>query len=80
LFINFDHPVFTALDLATIILFQIQLVSFACNPNLQNQVSVFMPPSDRVAQLYPQAPGSLFISFYDSQGYGGDIITRLHTG
>jgi hypothetical protein len=32
-----------------------------------------MPPSDRVAQLYPQALGSLFVTFYmyDSQGYSG---------
>jgi hypothetical protein len=33
-----------------------------------NNVSVFMSPSDRVAQLYPQAPVSLFVAFYDSQG------------
>jgi hypothetical protein len=38
-----------------------------------------MYPSDRVAQLYPQALGSLFIASYDSQGYGGGIITSLHT-
>jgi hypothetical protein len=33
---------------------------------------------DRAAQLYPQALGSLFVAFYDSQSYGGDILTRLH--
>jgi hypothetical protein len=49
-------------------------------PNLEDQVSVFMSPSDRVAQLYREAPGSLFVAFYDSQGYGGGILTRLHTG
>jgi hypothetical protein len=32
-----------------------------------------------VAQLYPQAPGSLFVT-YDSQGYGVGILTRLHMG
>jgi hypothetical protein len=32
-----------------------------------------------VAQLYPQTLGSLFVASYDSQGYGGDIRTRLHT-
>jgi hypothetical protein len=37
-------------------------------------------PSDRLAQLYPQAPGSLFVAFYDSQRYGGGILTCLHTG
>jgi hypothetical protein len=49
-------------------------------PNLEAQVYVFMSPDDRVAQLYPQAPGSLFVTFYDSQGYGGGILTRLQAG
>jgi hypothetical protein len=35
-------------------------------PNLEDKVSVFMSPSDRVAQLYAQAPGSFFVLFYDS--------------
>jgi hypothetical protein len=57
-------------------------VSLALHPtaNLGDQVPVFMPPSDKVAQLYPPEPGSLFVAFYDSQGYGGGILTRLHTG
>jgi hypothetical protein len=38
-----------------------------------------MSPRDRVAQLYPQAPDSHFVAFYDSQGYDGGILTRLHT-
>jgi hypothetical protein len=33
-----------------------------------------------VTQFYPQALGSLFVASYDSQGYGGGIRTRLHTG
>jgi hypothetical protein len=33
-----------------------------------------------VAQLYPQALGSLSVASYDSQGYGGGIRTRLHAG
>jgi hypothetical protein len=38
--------------------------------------------SDTVAQLYPQAPCSIFVSFHDSQDYGGNggIVTRLQTG
>jgi hypothetical protein len=47
-------------------------------PNMEDQVPVFMSPSDRVAQLYPQAPGSLLIAFHVSQGYGGGILTRIH--
>jgi hypothetical protein len=35
--------------------------------------------SDRVGQLYPQAEGSLFVVFYDSEGYGLGILTSLHT-
>jgi hypothetical protein len=44
--------------------------------NLQGQVPVFISPRNRVAQLYPQAPGFLFVASYDSQG----IRTRLHMG
>jgi hypothetical protein len=33
-----------------------------------------------VAQLYPQALGSLFVASYYSQGYGGGIRPRLHAG
>jgi hypothetical protein len=42
-------------------------------PNLEGQVPVFISPRKMVTQLYPQALGSLFVAFYDSQGYGGDI-------
>jgi hypothetical protein len=49
------------------------------SPNLEGQVPVFIPSRYRMARLYPQALGSLFVSFYDSQGYGGGIRTRLHT-
>jgi hypothetical protein len=49
-------------------------------PNLECQVPTFISRRNRVAQLYPQALGSLSISFYDSQGYGGGIRTILHVG
>jgi uncharacterized membrane protein len=39
-----------------------------------------MSLTDRVAQLHPQAPASLFVAFYDSQGDGGSMLTRLHMG
>jgi hypothetical protein len=38
-----------------------------------------MSPTDRVSQVYPQTPGSLFVT-YDSQGYGESILTYLHMG
>jgi hypothetical protein len=44
-------------------------------PQPAGQVPVFISPRNRVARLYPQALGS-----YDSQGYGGGIRLRLHTG
>jgi hypothetical protein len=47
-------------------------------PNLEDQVPVFMSPSDRVAELCPQASGSLFFAVNDSPGYGEDILARLH--
>jgi hypothetical protein len=47
-------------------------------PYLENEVPVFMFQGDRVAQLYPQALGSLFVAFYDSLGDGGSILSRLH--
>jgi hypothetical protein len=47
--------------------------------NLEGQVPVFISLRNRVAQLYPPGTGSLFIASYDSQGYGGGILTRLHT-
>jgi hypothetical protein len=49
-------------------------------PNLEGQVPVFISPRNRVAKLYPRALGSLFVASYDSQDYGGGILTRLHTG
>jgi hypothetical protein len=36
------------------------------SPNLEGQVPVFISPRNRVAQLYPQALGSLFVAFYDA--------------
>jgi hypothetical protein len=49
------------------------------SPNLEDQIPVFISLRNRVAQLYPQALGSLFVAYYDSQGYGGGIPTCLHT-
>jgi hypothetical protein len=40
----------------------------------------FLLYRNRVAQLYPQALDSLSVASYDSQGYGGSIRPRLHTG
>jgi hypothetical protein len=48
--------------------------------NLEGQVPVFIFPRNRVTRLYPQALGSLFVGSSDSQGYGGGVRTRLHTG
>jgi hypothetical protein len=41
---------------------------------------VFISPSNRVVQIYPWALGSLSVASYDSQGYGGGILSLLHTG
>jgi hypothetical protein len=50
------------------------------SPNLEDQVPVFISPRNRMAQLYSQALGSLFVTPYDSQDYNGGIRTRLHAG
>jgi hypothetical protein len=64
---SYLHQVFIPLNFATIILFTEQGCQRA-TLNLDDQVPVFMSPSDRVAQLYPQEFGSLFIAIYDTQG------------
>jgi hypothetical protein len=48
------------------------------SPNLEGPVLVFISSRNRVAQLYLQALVSLFVAFYDPQGYGGGIRTPLH--
>jgi hypothetical protein len=48
--------------------------------SMEGQVPVFISPRNRVAQLYSEALGSLFVTSYDSLGYGGGIRSRLHTG
>jgi hypothetical protein len=78
--LEFIHPVFTSLDFATAFFYRSRWSALHPIPNLEDQVSIFMSPGDRVAQLYAQAPGSLFVVFYDSQGYGKGILTCLHMG
>jgi hypothetical protein len=46
--------------------------------NLEGQVPVFMSSRNRVAQLYPEALGFLFVVSYDLHSYGGGIRTHLH--
>jgi hypothetical protein len=53
-------------------------VMFETPPNLEGQVTVFIPTRNRVARFYPETLGSLFVASYDSQGYGGGIRPRLH--
>jgi hypothetical protein len=51
----------------------ILLSQFRDSPKLEGQFTVFISPRNRVAQLYPQALGSIFVASYDSQGYSGSI-------
>jgi hypothetical protein len=48
-------------------------------PNLQDQISVFISSGERLSHEHPQASGSLFNAFFDSQGYGWAVPTHLHT-
>jgi hypothetical protein len=65
------------LVLASAVVLSILLSHIRDTSNL-HQVPVFITPGDGVAQLYPQALGSLFVASYDSQSYGGGILPRLH--
>jgi hypothetical protein len=56
----------------------ILLTQIRDSSNREGHVPVFISPRKRVAQLYTQALGYLFIASYDTQGYGGGIGTRLH--
>jgi hypothetical protein len=47
--------------------------------NLEGHVPIFVSPRNRMMQLYSRALGSIYIASYGSQGYGGDILTRLHS-
>jgi hypothetical protein len=53
---------------------------FRESPNLEGQllVRVYTSLRNRVAPLYFQELGSLFVASYDSQGYGGDRRIQLH--
>jgi hypothetical protein len=77
--LEINRPVFTSLNFATIIFLQGKVISFASNPRRTKSLYL-CPPRNRMPQLYPQAPGSVFVASYDSQNYGGGILTSLHTG
>jgi hypothetical protein len=49
----------------------ILLSQFQDSFNMEDQVPIFISARNRVAQLYPQALGSLVVASYDSQGYDG---------
>jgi hypothetical protein len=69
---------FHFLDFATIIFFyRARSSALRPTPNPEDQVSLFISPNNRVVQLYPQAPDSLFVTFYGSLGYRGGILTPV---
>jgi hypothetical protein len=53
---------------------------FETPPTWRGRVPIFISPRNKVAQSCPQTLGSLLVASYDSQGHGGCIRTRLHTG
>jgi hypothetical protein len=69
---RFDS-VFTSSDFATIIFLQSKVTGLVFNPQPGRPGPCINVLSGRVAQLYPQALGSLFVAFHDSQGYYGGI-------
>jgi hypothetical protein len=76
------HPLFTSLNFATTYFFFTEQCHQPCVklPTWRTRSLYVCTSSDRVAQLYPQAPGSPFVAFCGSQSYGEGILARLHTG
>jgi hypothetical protein len=68
-----DYLVFTSLDFATIIIYSARSSALRLTANLEDQVPVFMWSS-----YTPRHRDVLFVAFYDSQSYGGGILTHLH--
>jgi hypothetical protein len=58
-----DHLVFISSDFVTVFFYASRSLALHPTPNLEDQVPVFMSPSERLAQLYPQAVGSVFVAF-----------------
>jgi hypothetical protein len=50
------------------------------SPNMEGQIPVFISTRNNVARLYPQALASLYVTSYDSQGYGRGMRLRFHMG
>jgi hypothetical protein len=48
-------------------------------PTWRVRAPVYISSRNRVAQSCPQAMGSLFVAYYDSQGYDVGIRTLIHT-
>jgi hypothetical protein len=74
-----DHPIFISLDFATTIFLQSKVVSFVSNAQPGGPARCIYVPLWQGGPVISQALSSLFITFYDSQGYAGVITTRLHT-
>jgi hypothetical protein len=53
---------------------------FYCPPTWSDRPPYLYPPGIWCPSYTPRALGSLSVASYDSQGYGGGIVTRLHTG
>jgi hypothetical protein len=79
--LELGQPIFTSLDLATIIFLHGKVIKPCVRPPTWRTRSLYLcPPVTGWPSYTPQAPGSLFVAFYDSRGYGGGILSRLHTG
>jgi hypothetical protein len=72
-FCQICHPVFTYLNFATIF-YRARSSALRLTFNLEDQVSVYVPQRQGGLVI----PPGLSVAFYDSQGYGGGILTCLH--
>jgi hypothetical protein len=83
-FRKLDHPVFISLHFGTIYtyiyFFYRASVSVLHEPPVWKTRYLYLCPQVTGCPVIPQASGSLFVAFHDSLGYGGGIVTRLHSG
>jgi hypothetical protein len=52
---------------------------FETPPNLKARSPIYIP-QEQGGPVIPSGTGSLFVSFYDLQGYDGSIRPLLHMG
>jgi hypothetical protein len=77
-----EHQVFTFLDLPVITVLRVQseVVSLASITYLRDRVALCPHPQVQRGPIIRPELDSLFVTFYDSQGYGRGTVSSVHMG